>query len=371
MPRWRWLVMLVGSVVGVACTTRHLASSPAEAVAEGAGVVRLDPATGALSWSAPLEPDVVTSVVVHHETVVVSGTTNRASGTVGCGHQANPVVIAFDVGTGRPRWTRTSASATAAPEDRVGDSDVVVLNTTAIDGTAELVAVGADDGRQRWRASGRILAQDANLLLLAGTDRFEGRRRSDGTVVWTAPPGGPVSDAAMSADGGTVIVAGPSRGVYAFEAGSGALRWHLLPLFSAAGPAGGEVLAMRVDVDRLAGFDVAAGQQRWEVPLAVRARTSPAGSAHTLVSADRAGHVRMLDNATGAVAWERNDAQHAGTSAASDFVGIRTADAAVALDVARGVERWATTLPEELNHIVSTGQGGMFVAASHPLTNCP
>lgn len=117
--RRRWLVLLVGSVLAVACTTRRPSASPAETVGEGAGVVRLDPATGALSWSAPLGPDVVTSVVVHRETVVVSGTTNRAFGTVGCGHQDNPVVTAFDVHTGRPRWTRTSARVTAGPEDRV------------------------------------------------------------------------------------------------------------------------------------------------------------------------------------------------------------------------------------------------------------
>lgn len=162
--------------------------------------------------------------------------------------------------------------------------------------------------------------------------------RDAGVVLWTVPAE-VVLPPAAAAD---VVVTAGTREIAAFDVVSGVRRWTGA---LAAAPAWLVVsghLAVAGAGRRAQAFDAAGGGPRWSVDLPGAARIPPAVTGVHLAVADDSGTISLIDQATGAVVWQRVVPGRPGALAmAGDRVFVGTSAREFrALDIADGTTRW-------------------------------
>lgn len=145
----------------------------------------------ALAASAPSPPSLVRplwkAVFQPTDTMALDGRTvylTRASPA------GPPVVTAYDLGTGEPRWSTPVAAADAGRGVRPA-GDVLLVPTSGIEAVRGTVALDAATGGQLWSSAGDATPSVARGdALLAETDRFGVTtglrlvRLRDGREVW-------------------------------------------------------------------------------------------------------------------------------------------------------------------------------------------
>ncbi|WAP58664.1 serine/threonine-protein kinase [Streptomyces sp. S465] len=134
---------------------------------------------------------------------------------------------AFDVRTGRPRWTSRTAGLTGRP---LAAADDAVLT---VDSNGVLHALNARDGTERWKApaadAATLLAVDDKAVYLTTRDgELRAVALTSYTALWTVPS--PVrtsekSPAAAAAATGHLVVCGDDGQVVALDTARGKTLW--------------------------------------------------------------------------------------------------------------------------------------------------
>lgn len=230
--------------------------------AEDSGLMAVNAADGSDAWpdAAPLEAVSRTGVTVDGDAAFVGDDRGNVS--------------AFDVATGRRRWTAPLAGRTLAP--LAAGSGVVIA--TVAGGSPEaptLTALDASSGRRLWQAQPEVFAAGATSGVIQG---------------------------------GRYAVGLPDRSVHSFDLSDGAEAWTSRSFFSLPSPFGagaavdGDVVFVYFgdlagDVRRL---DGATGRLVWDYPLNTPVlRSPPVVSGSTVIVGLRDGGIAAIDAATG------------------------------------------------------------------------
>lgn len=285
-------------------------------------------------------------------------------------------VLAIDEGSGHVRWRRsigTGASGTVG-------SRLVIAAGVVIAGDDEVVALGVEDGKPRWRFRGdgqgglgpylgaaladRVLVGSATGALYAistETGNELWRRSVDDSHTVVQPP---VADDQLIVAAVGNVRRPAAGGLVAFDVMTGVERWRAsLPASgkgASAAPAGGPLLyGDNVIVAGRDGaihaFDRHGGARRWTIP-ALRRPDAPsqafvpedyralAASGGTLVAGSLTGLVAAYDLATRREVW-----RHAGEETSVGFGIVLKQGIAyvpylsghlIALSLSDGQERW-------------------------------
>jgi outer membrane protein assembly factor BamB len=236
-----------------------------------------------------------------------------------------------------------SASVWSTPVDwsfsfAVQGDDAVVTSSRN-----RVVALGIDDGRERWHAGLAHVthhdpALDARTVLISADDRFVALERDSGALRWESPIGEHAGGVALTrGDGEPMALVTTERGVVAaLDGDTGGVRWSVpLPGDIYARPAadaraGVGAVVWTGDADRLRVFDLVTGATRWET---------------------------AIDPGTTAPIF------HAGVVVVGE--GKNNFEARiVGRDITTGAERWSVTAPASFEPGLTPGAGGGDVAVS-------
>ena len=201
-------------------------------------LVSLDPATGAVRWTAGLATEGLEDAPVVTSDGVLAILTQTGT------------LRAFDLATGRRLW-----SATYAKAGLLAAGSVVIGNAghggSITDETRALTAFGGRTGKVAWSVTGlpggsqfvpapggRLLMYDVPLPLPPGTRQpapapVRALDAATGKTLWTLSTGRPVSAVWAAPDGvviatgipGTVLVEDPSARLYLADLETGKVRW--------------------------------------------------------------------------------------------------------------------------------------------------
>ncbi|MGI5471195.1 PQQ-binding-like beta-propeller repeat protein [Streptomyces sp. CA-132043] len=136
-------------------------------------------------------------------------------------------LVAFDVRTGRQRW---SASGVDAARGCLRAGDTVL----AADGDGVLRALGATDGKERWRyraAAAVLLATDAEAAYVLTEDgRLRAVTLRSRSPRWTVPAPGRMTPkapgCAVPGKGSRLVLSGPNGDVTALDTATGRTAWR-------------------------------------------------------------------------------------------------------------------------------------------------
>ena len=197
-----------------------------------ADIVALWATNGSVRWRHSTESVDFSSPAVANGTVYV-GIMGRYNTTTAVTFDPPFGLLALDATTGAERWfTPTNGSVAASP--------VVVGGTvyvTAKDG--RLYALDAATGARQWsvavQAGVSSPAFRRGILFVGGgglgsSGVVEAVSATDGRIIWSFTPNGPV-EASLTTAGGLVFTAtnAPNGTIYALDAGTGTLAWSFTP----------------------------------------------------------------------------------------------------------------------------------------------
>lgn len=323
--------------------------SPSEPTGQG-DVAAYDVETGAERWRVGVDPFGVSVPAVAWGVVVVGTDSPRRSSATAGGTpdaeivHANPQnsllgggLVALDAESGERRWSVwTSAPVAAAPAVVDG-----VVYARAND--AQVVAVDAATGRERWRSGGSTsevggteiqadsalavadgVVYSASAGLLRSLDAATGRER------WRAPLDGGLPGTPVIVAETVHLVAGDGS----WEIGQGDVR--------------------------IVAFDTASGAVRWSETLSTSRPPVPAPAADSdrvyLANVGSDGHVRALDLDTGAEVWRfvAPFAVVASPTLVDDILYLTSLDGRLyALDAGTGRPRWDVGIGREAKLLAS------------------
>jgi outer membrane protein assembly factor BamB len=187
-------------------------------------------ATGKPAWKSPAQLD---------EIVVAPVAADQRSAYI---TDAGGTVTAVDLRDGAVRWAADLPSPTVSAVTVAGD---IVLAATQGDRDvpAAVVALGADDGKERWRGTGDVssivsvpVLADGRIFVLDALGGLAAFEADGGKELWRTevrdplaggglfPSQGVYATAPVSADGQVFAVDGSGR-VFAFDAETGAVLW--------------------------------------------------------------------------------------------------------------------------------------------------
>lgn len=226
-------------------------------------------------------------------------------------------VEAYDAATGRLLWRSAKDNFSGGP---AASNDLVVAGT--IDGA--LIALNANDGRERWRVrmSSEVIAapviSEQLVIAVANDGRVHGLEIDSGKVRWALDRSVPLlslrGNAKPLLSGDRVFVSGANGRVLAISVADGRLLWE-----HSVGVAEG-----RTDLERMADLDGRMSQLRGDLFLA--------GYDSSAVA---------LTGDGGRELWARELSSVYGVAAADDGVYVSAADGAVwALDRRSGGSNW-------------------------------
>jgi outer membrane protein assembly factor BamB len=227
-------------------------------------------------------------------------------------------IASYDAATGKEVWgTKTKLPLSAGP----GYGDGVLAFGTS-DG--DLIAVDAANGTERWRQAigSEVLASPAigsGVIVVRTVDgRLRGFAERDGGTVWTVEQNLPnltLRGNSAPRVAGNVVVAGFNNGrVGAYELANGDQAWEV----AIANPTGRSELERLVDVSQ--GLQIVATE---------------------VYVVGYHGRVVGIDVGTGVVLWQQEMSSYAGLSA--DFTTVyvtNDVDAVIALDRRAGAQTW-------------------------------
>jgi outer membrane protein assembly factor BamB len=315
------LVALAG-LGAVLVLSSHSRSTGAERVTEPVATVRRPPGSRGrvvtnanLRWSAPTsggEPMGVTAdgggvIAVSYDEVQLLDPSNgseRWHTKVGATPLVAPVRAAADadiVAVPTRRGVRALARADGAPrwEARFGVG-------LAAAGTTGPVALATAPG------GARLVLGTLEDGTVAAFDR------GSGSTTWRADfPGSIVTAPQVDEAAGVAVVAWHTDGtdgrVRALDLATGAVRWEAATLEKLAAPVARAGLVVLSEGDnhsraRIRALDAATGAPRWEtaVPKSFEWETEPAADGDDYVTVDHFGTVTAVDLRTGALRWRRS-----------------------------------------------------------------
>jgi outer membrane protein assembly factor BamB len=233
---------------------------------KGTDTVGYDAKTGAEMWRVRLATQQL--VTANTDQVVIS--IEPFFGEVGSGHGPDLTITALDRQTGLQAWTlQTGIGPVESPwGPRVTGSNVVLPQLDNGEMTTS-VALDWTTGKERWRASDRILSTGAAGIGIVGEMNFETQGiiggqvidGSTGEVMWNVPEGLAVLP---SLDEPTIY--GTAAGTMtAYDATVGDERWST--------PTTGTVLLARsghvvmIDGGSVLSFAASSGKPEWQAPL--------------------------------------------------------------------------------------------------------
>jgi outer membrane protein assembly factor BamB len=298
-------------------------------------------------------------------------------------------VAAVGTTDGRLRW--------AASFDESWVEQVTVGGDVVLVGSADLVALGLDDGEERWRFGAGagcdvVLWQEA-VVATSGPDPLvlepEEGRRWRRLLLGRAQGGGPARVDASGGDGDGVLIAAAERPpdgvVQGFDDLADDVRWTSSPGLvhlhgrPVIGP-GGTVTIAGTDAEDLetttvVALDAGTGGERWRTRLSEAVLDQHVVGDDRLVLAADGGGLLALSLEDGTTLWERNDRPGivVATAIAGEMVmATRWAPAdegasAAMLEVRAledGAVRWETTLDEAWPAYLAVGAEGTVLAGA-------
>ncbi len=321
------------------------------------GVVELDPALADLPVSVP-------GPILNPAWAQSGGNAAKSMGHVALGDTPTQA-WSVSIGAG------SSARGRLASEPVVADGRVYTIDTRAV-----VRAFSADTGAQLWEHQVRGETSQADTLFGGGVSYDNGRiyatngagdaaaiDATNGTVLWTVKPGGPLRGAPTVANDNVWVISQDNQ-LYALNAQNGETRWtasasfELAGVFGTAAPAYAQsTLVAGFSSGELTAYRYENGQVVWQDALA---RTGISTTVGTLSDIDadpvvdngrvfavgQGGRMVAVELITGQRVWELNIAGISTPWVAGDWVFVVT-DRAQLLAVARasGRVRWMAQLP--------------------------
>jgi outer membrane protein assembly factor BamB len=281
------------------------------------------------------------------DTVVLTAVLSKVDGTALFAYPVGPDAKSSPV----PRVLRRPVPGTPLePAVLVGDDLVMAVNE-------ELLKVGPAGAGERLHHSPDGLQTGATvsdgIVVARSNEQVQGRRLTDGELLWKAPGGTPDFGSVPATDGSTVFFGVSGSGLSAVDLHSGEPRWSTPIPTQVTTPAplvlpGGDVV---YGGGGLARYDEATGRQEWQHPD-LHLVAPPAHDDGTVLAAgiSPAGPPLFVavDAATGRRLWEHEmtDPPYYLAPAASDGVVVGVdARTVVARDVRTGAELWTVALP--------------------------
>lgn len=325
---------------------RALARDPAarfDSVADFAAA--LDPAGGSRTAPPPPAPRRRRAVAVGAALVVVVAvggfvmSQRGASGGPG-GDGVRPPVARITA-----RWSFPTGGNVFASPVRAGDLIVIGSEDGAVYG------LDRGSGSERWRvqtggpvrASAAVAGEQVWVGSYDGT--LYGIDAAAGTVTAEAAVGFEMVSSPAVADGLVVVGA---NGVHAFDAQSGAPRWHFPTddVVVSSPTVAGDLVVVGSNDGNVYGIGLSDGVERWRAVTGADVQSSPAVVDGVAYVGSRDGRVYAIDAADGAVRWSRavGAAVKSSPLVAGDQVIVGTdAGRLVSLDRTSGAEQWAAT----------------------------
>ncbi|WP_263166716.1 serine/threonine-protein kinase [Streptomyces sp. SCSIO ZS0520] len=273
-------------------------------------------------------------------------------------------LVAYEVSTGKPRWTKKDANSTGNPV--LLRDGTLYLRGDSVDGT--VVGRGAGDGRESWRSRlgedvkvADVIAVDDKQLYATVTDYSKSRSATDfrtgvagidrksGKQVWLQYRDWGTDDYDVRAvvSGGFLVYTDSRSNMTVRSTATGAQLWTRKigsDLAWAPTVAAGLVF---VPGDELRAYDVESGQERWKLsPRGRRGFKNPVAVDGVLYVRDLDRGLWAVDPAEGSRIWLNEDAGDSG--AESDVVvhgghlyaSGMDRSGVVALDRKTGEHRW-------------------------------
>jgi outer membrane protein assembly factor BamB len=220
-------------------------------------------------------------------------------------------LTAFDPGTGRQLWQRSSDPATLYPTPSVS-SGLAFLGGTPRTSPGEylLTAYDARTGEPRWTYQvparvGGDPAPSPGLVHVGGDDGFlRALDATRGGLRWQQNLGAPIRSTPRAA-GGSVLVTTDAHGIVAVDAATGRIRWRARP--GTYGSVTGSLFVIRETTvffgapGRLFAHDLADGRLRWQHDLGETMPVTAGGMAFLAVGKTLYG----LGLADGVTRWQQ------------------------------------------------------------------
>ncbi|MGI8478179.1 MAG: PQQ-binding-like beta-propeller repeat protein [Thermomicrobiales bacterium] len=328
-------------------------------VPSAGGLTAFDAATGARRWRAEIL-GVVGDAAVADDIVYAGSTRNTESSGKGADEG---FLHALDASTGAERWrTPTGGSGFSAPA--IADGTVYIVGGK---GSDNLFAIDAASGKEAWRipvgssacACAPFTPAVSGGLVYVGNDSGDllAIDRVHGGLTWRAKaPRRANVHTPVVADGVVYVGSdegdsGGGRGVFAFDAADGGLRWSSdIAALRAPALADGTLYATIRSGTGYAIVALAAdsGKERWRAPLASRNAVAPSE-----------GETRPHPGGPPTVAG--------GTVYVGAFNGYHADGDLLALDAASGDERWRVTLAGGVSESVTVSGGTIFASTGEGL----
>lgn len=285
------------------------------------------------------------------------------------GHLSGPAspapVWRTDIGTG----TSSESAITSAP--------IVVDGTVyAMDAAAELSALDAATGAERWRVDlspetergtegfgGGLAADGGRIFATTGFGEVVALDAGSGEIAWRTTLGAPVR-AAPGAAGGLVAVVARDNRAFGLDAQTGEIVWRVPSVTSDAGVLGGaspalaggiaflpfasgELVAVEARSGRRIWGAVLSGGRRGQARAAISDITGdPVLVGPYVIAANQAGRMVAIDARSGQRVWTRSIGAQGAIWAAGDTVFVTSDDSKLMRISARdGTTVWQTDLP--------------------------
>ena len=213
-------------------------------------------------------------------------------------------------------------SASEYSYDFVGPTPALADGTLYVPtATGEVVAVDADTGSVRWRATvgglirASVLIADDKLIVGSWSGRIAALAREDGCALWSFETAQPVTSEPVRC-GDAVIVSSRNSKLYSLALADGSVRWSRFHagswIESAPLVADGELLIGSSDLRMVSALDPATGTPRWSTDVLGWSWGTPAATPDTVFAGAAGatgypiaqdGGLVALNRRTGAPKW--------------------------------------------------------------------
>lgn len=322
-----------------------------------------------LRTEAPAAPGAFGGAALPQPQEIADWTQTNGAPSHNSGHLAGPASPA-------PAWSADIGAGNSSDSAITGAPIVVGGVVFAMDAAAEVSALDASSGAERWRTglspereSGREgfgggLAFDGGRLFAAtGFGEVVALDPASGEVAWRTSLGAPVRAAPAAAGGLIVAVTRDNRG-FGLSAQTGEIIWRVPSVTSDAGVLGGASPALAgafaflpFASGELVAVDARSGRRLWSAVLSggrrglARAAISdvtgdPVVVGPLVVAANQAGRMVAIDARSGQRVWTRSIGAQGPIWAAGDTIFVTTDDSKLMRLSARdGTTIWETELP--------------------------
>lgn len=255
-------------------------------------------------------------------------------------------------------------------------SPVVGLNSVYVaTKSGSLVALGLDDGEERWRVDvGDYIARstpalaDGKLFVAAGYALLAIDAET-GQLQWRAPLRFAGSCSPVVA-GGMVYVATQEGHVSAFTADTGEERWHYRNdnLLFGSPAVGDDVVIFADEAGRVTALEADTGRELWQEGIDGEVFSTPAIAQGLVYVATNAPLLVAFDTDTGVERWRRAFGGASSPATADGVVFLGGADQSLrALDAESGVQRWSSSLGYAIQSSATITDEAIFIGSGPTL----